>query len=140
MSELLPCPFCGNSAIIRKYDGEWYIRCYGNGSCHANPFYADPDREIVCKRWNTRAPSAGEAEVRGELKRIKVHFAEDMVDKREEMRALRSIADKLEEAGTFLRQDLELELIDRRQINTSKWCSLVNWNEVLAEYAVFKNE
>lgn len=57
MSELLPCPFCGNEAALYDYDtesGEWPIVC-GNLGCGANTI-SSHSREHAAEKWNRRAP------------------------------------------------------------------------------------
>lgn len=57
MSEkLLPCPFCGRTALIEdgRNDRPWVVQC-NNPNCHAQPFmdHADTKAQAIAA-WNQR--------------------------------------------------------------------------------------
>lgn len=75
MSELLPCPFCGNAKNIavvnEKHDhsGGYYIACpVCNASTGIRFACGEDPAPLLIEHWNRRAPSspATEADVRGE--------------------------------------------------------------------------
>ena len=62
MSELKPCPFCGNEGIQIRYQGgglDWTIRCKvcGNKTGHHK------QRDSAELAWNRRAPDPEKAEL-----------------------------------------------------------------------------
>jgi Lar family restriction alleviation protein len=57
---LLPCPFCGNHAILhQETQGP---RSYYEGWCETCDYVAQdrPNMDDAIRAWNTRAPIAGE--------------------------------------------------------------------------------
>jgi len=66
VSDLLPCPFCGEVASLRLFDRlsapEAWVVC---GRCNASSgWYSTEERAIAA--WNRRPPATAEARVRGE--------------------------------------------------------------------------
>ena len=60
MSELKPCPFCGEKDSVELIDNEEYFFVICNllkRGCGASSFKTDEDTEQVVKAWNTRARS-----------------------------------------------------------------------------------
>ena len=53
--ELLPCPFCGGSAVVSSLYGDWYVEC---DLCDAGGSGEDTKAEAIAA-WNTRAGDAG---------------------------------------------------------------------------------
>lgn len=56
--EILACPFCGNSAFVKKSSFSsdlWFVECKGRRQCPVEPstlFHANPQAAIAA--WNTR--------------------------------------------------------------------------------------
>lgn len=54
---LLPCPFCGCQAKLRKssnWQGYWIVGCT-SVRCSFRPEFQHHDREYAIKQWNQRA-------------------------------------------------------------------------------------
>lgn len=59
--ELLPCPFCGGAAVLRKTPNMWMVEC-DNAGCGSNPDALAVLRHDVVAAWNRRAPVDAPAE------------------------------------------------------------------------------
>lgn len=53
VSELKPCPFCGDSANVQHWDSEVSILC-SNCNVRSAPFFAENEAKCI-EAWNTRA-------------------------------------------------------------------------------------
>lgn len=62
MSELLPCPFCGGSALRIDIDDQEELHCGGSficcSICDASSAVYFGDKEPLVESWNRRAPIA----------------------------------------------------------------------------------
>ena len=55
MSELKPCPFCGNTPMLRNDAGEWRVECSGpECDCLPSTWWYESEEEAI-EAWNRRA-------------------------------------------------------------------------------------
>ena len=69
-TELLPCPFCGGEAEIKRYQsGDWQVICYHADGCIM--LESDLDNcywenvQTLARQWNTRAERTCKREKHG---------------------------------------------------------------------------
>ena len=58
MSDLKPCPFCGNAASLfedSNHSTAYLVECLADG-CPASPNIWELDKATAIAAWNTRAP------------------------------------------------------------------------------------
>ena len=145
ITKLLPCPLCGGDAHVTGPSFARFVQCR---ACYTASTSRHEDDEVeLVAIWNTRAPSAGEAEASRELDDLRVilnqqagipaieddeegvfrlvHRAEDA---EERLSALRSVAAKMAEALTFQMEYGALGVVGERLTS-----------QALAGYAALQN-
>lgn len=60
LRELLPCPFCGGEAELKRYQsGDWQVICYHADGCIMHETDLDncywENVQVLARQWNTRA-------------------------------------------------------------------------------------
>jgi Lar family restriction alleviation protein len=65
-TDLLPCPFCGQSDMLTIdfiAGDDWCVEC---DRCHVTQHAVWPNKYSAIMKWNTRTPSSTRANERGE--------------------------------------------------------------------------